>query len=153
MKYNLPPEKKYQIHNSDYTLHFDSILNSNGKVRFVDRSSNTETTIGITIDDKDFKYRVWQEFPSVIADLIDLAVAIYATDRLISHPLDKEQIRISVVLPVRHPELLNMENHQSEIQACIYEICSRKFLPSEAYLMFQITLTFAGKISPEDSLN
>ncbi|MFB2893044.1 7-cyano-7-deazaguanine synthase [Aerosakkonemataceae cyanobacterium BLCC-F50] len=127
MKYNLPPEQRYQMHNSDYTLHFDSILNSNGKVRFVDRSSNNESTIGITVDDEDFKFRIWQEFPSVIADLIDLAVAIYATDRLISHPLDKEQICISVVLPVRHPELLNTVSFQNKLESLLEWTTGRRW--------------------------
>lgn len=119
--------KKDYSYDSDYTLHFDSILNSNGKVRFVDRSSNTETTIGITVDDKDFKYRVWHEFPSVIADLIDLAVAIYATDRLVCHPLDKEQIRISVVLPVRHPELLNTVSFQNKLESLLEWTTGRRW--------------------------
>lgn len=99
--------KKHYTYDIDYTLHFDSILNNNGKVRFIDHSSGKENTIGITVDDNDFKYRVCQEFPSIIADLIDLAVAIHTTDRLITQPLDQDQAQILVVLPVRHPEILN----------------------------------------------
>ena len=111
----------------DYTLHFDSILNSNGKVRLVDHSSGQESTIGITVNDKDFQYRVSQEFPSVVADLIDLAVAIHATDRLISHPLQKEQPRIVVVLPVRHPEFLNTAPLQTNLSSLLEWTTGRRW--------------------------
>lgn len=108
--------KKHYTYDSDYTLHFDSILNSNGKVRFIDHSSGKESTIGITVDDQDFKYRVWQEFPSIIADLIDLAVAIQASDRLVLQHLHQEQRHIFVVLPVRHPELLNTSIFHAKLE-------------------------------------
>lgn len=107
---------KKQTQNRDYTLDFGSGLNSHGFVRFVDRSKGQENFIELTIDEQEFKSRVQQEFPSIVADLIDLAVAIHASDRLAIQDLHKEQNSIHVVLPVRHPELLNAEVFQSKLE-------------------------------------
>lgn len=104
-----------QTQNSDYTLIFSSVSNRNGNVQFINHSRSEENKIGLAVDDSDFGYRVQQEFPSIIADLIDLAVAIHATDRLTSQHLRKEQTRICVVLPVRHPELLSATSFQRKL--------------------------------------
>jgi hypothetical protein len=73
-----------QVDNRKYTLYFDSICNSNGAVNFIDHFNNDEKTfLDFTVDDREFGYRVQQELPSIIADLIDLAVSIYASDRLV----------------------------------------------------------------------
>ena len=119
--------KKSPTDSSDYTLHFESIGNSNGSVRFIDNFRGKESTIGITINDKDFKYRVLQEFPSTVADLIDLAVAIQATDRLVSQPLDKEQSRIFVFLPVRNPELLNTVAFHKKLETLLEWTTGRRW--------------------------
>jgi 7-cyano-7-deazaguanine synthase in queuosine biosynthesis len=111
--------KIHDTHNYDYTLLFDSVMNSNGNVRCIDHSRNKESTISIAIDDSEFGCRVQQEFPSIIADLIDLAVAIHATDRLTSQNLRQEQTRIFVVLPVRHPELLNLRSFQDKLSSLL----------------------------------
>jgi 7-cyano-7-deazaguanine synthase in queuosine biosynthesis len=108
--------KKHHTHDSDYTLHFSPVFNSNGFVRFIDRSRNKESTIGLTVDDREFGCRVQREFPSVVADLIDLAVAIHASDRLAVQHLRREQSRIRVMLPVRHPELLNTGSFQAKLE-------------------------------------
>lgn len=92
-----------------YTLDFEPIQNKNGKVCFVDHSKNEKYTIGINVDDSDFKYYRCLEFPSLIADIIDLAVAIHGSDRLIPHPFDKPPCQINVILPVRNPDLLNSQ--------------------------------------------
>jgi hypothetical protein len=63
--------KEFHAHNSDYTLDFGSGVNSNGCIQFTDRATKKESSIGIAIDDEEFKYRVKQEFPSVVADLIE----------------------------------------------------------------------------------
>ncbi len=108
--------KKYHTYDTDYTLHFGSVLNSNGTVRFVDHFRGKESIIGLIVDDRAFRYRVKQEFPPVVADLIDLAVAIHTSDRLAFQNLRQEQSRICVVLPVRHPELLSTESLQAKLE-------------------------------------
>jgi hypothetical protein len=109
---NYEPSIEQKLHNtdySDYTLHFEPVLNSNGSVRFIDHSQGKELTVGINVDDKAFGYRVQAEFPAIVADLVDLAVAIHASDRLAPHNLREKKRRLFVVLPVRHPELLSAE--------------------------------------------
>jgi len=111
--------KRYDTHNSDYTLLFGPVMNSNGNVRFINHSIGKESAIGIAVDDSEFGCRVQQEFPSIIADLIDLAVAIHATDRLTFQNLRQEQTHICVVLPVRHPELLNTTAFQDKLSSLL----------------------------------
>jgi 7-cyano-7-deazaguanine synthase in queuosine biosynthesis len=111
--------KIHDTHDSDYTLLFDSVMNSNGNVRCIDHSRDRESNIGIAIDDSEFGCRVQQEFPSIIADLIDLAVAIHATDRLTFQNLRQEQTRICVVLPVRHPNLLSTTSFQDKLSGLL----------------------------------
>lgn len=107
----------HQVDNRKYTLCFDSICNSNGTVNFIDHVNNDEKTfLGFTVDDREFGYRVQQELPSIIADLIDLAVSIYASDRLVFQNLRQAQSLIHVVLPVRHPELLTAKIFRSKLE-------------------------------------
>jgi Queuosine biosynthesis protein QueC len=116
---NYEPSIEQKLHNtdySDYTLHFEPVLNSNGCVRFIDHSQGKELTVGINLDDKAFGYRVQAEFPALIADLVDLAVAIHASDRLAPHNLREKKRRLFVVLPVRHPELLSAEPFRTKLE-------------------------------------
>jgi Queuosine biosynthesis protein QueC len=107
----------YQTDNRDYTLYFNSICNSNGSVDFINHSNNDEKTfIDFSVDDREFGYRVQQELPSIIADLIDLAVAIYASDRLAFQPLCQGQNCIHVVLPIRYPELFSTQAFQAKLE-------------------------------------
>lgn len=101
---------------SDYTLHFEPVLNTKGSVRFIDHSQGKELTVGINVDDKAFGYRVQAEFPAIVADLVDLAVAIHASDRLAPHNLREKKRRLFVVLPVRHPELLSAEPFRTKLE-------------------------------------
>jgi hypothetical protein len=112
-------KKEAYTHDSDYTFDFGSGLNSNGIIRFTDRAAKKESQIEIGVDDREFKYRVKQEFPSVVADLIDLAVAIHAADRLAFQNLRQEQSHIHIVLPVRHPEIMNTQLFQSQLESLL----------------------------------
>jgi hypothetical protein len=117
MKYEPSIEQSlYDNDPSDYTLHFEPVSNSNGSVRFIDRSQGKELTVGINVHDEAFKYRVQAEFPAIIADLVDLAVAIHASDRLAPHNLREKKRRLYVVLPVRHPELLSAEAFRTKLE-------------------------------------
>ena len=106
----------YLTPNNCYTFCFSPVLNSNGFVRFINHSKLEENTICLTVNDKEFKYRVHREFPSVIADLIDLAVVVHTCDRLTVQDLRREQTCIHVMLPVRHPELLSTEPFYTKLQ-------------------------------------
>ncbi|MBE9197676.1 MULTISPECIES: 7-cyano-7-deazaguanine synthase [unclassified Nodularia (in: cyanobacteria)] len=108
-------QKSHESDYSDYTLHFQPVSNKNGSVLFVDHSKNKKLIIGINVDDIEFKYRVKVEFPAIVADLIDLAVAIYTSDRLAPQSLTEKQRRFHVILPLRHPELLSAEPFRTKL--------------------------------------
>ncbi len=116
---NYEPSIDQKLHNGDhsnYTLLFEPVSNSNGSVRFIDHSQGKELTVGINVDDEAFGYRVQVEFPAIIADIVDLAVAIHASDRLAPHHLRKKKRRLYVVIPVRHPELLSAEPFRTKLE-------------------------------------
>jgi 7-cyano-7-deazaguanine synthase in queuosine biosynthesis len=98
-----------------YSFIFGSIMNQNGSVRYINNVTGDERIIDLRVDDTEFGQRIQQEFPSIIADLIDLAVAIHAVDRLTVQDPYKDQTSISVVLPVRNPDRLNTSSFQEKI--------------------------------------
>ncbi|MFZ9736967.1 MAG: 7-cyano-7-deazaguanine synthase [Prochlorotrichaceae cyanobacterium] len=98
-----------------FTLLFESVMDSGGNIRLFDHSTNREGNVKIFVDDNQFKYRIQKELPSVISDLIDLSVAIHASDRLIPQDQRREQTQIHVILPVRHPEILNKGSFQNQL--------------------------------------
>jgi 7-cyano-7-deazaguanine synthase in queuosine biosynthesis len=109
-------KKEVHIRHSDYTLDFGAGINNDGSVHFTDHTREHERDIGIFLDNQVFNYRVKQEFPSTVADMIDLAIAIHISDRLAFQNLRQEQRGIRIVLPVRHPELLNAELLQAKLK-------------------------------------
>lgn len=111
---------KDALSSSDYTLIFSSVQNDDGSVRFINRASGVEEAIGVSINDHDFRYRTQKEFPSIVADLIDIAVAIHTTDRLTQQPLEGKQTYIQVVLPVRNPDFLNGADIVEKLTKLLY---------------------------------
>jgi len=106
----------HQIKDIDYTLNFSSVSNSNGNVHFINHVNGKESKLELIINDQELGYRTNVICPTVIADLIDLAVAIFASDRLTPQSLRQKQSRLFIVLPVRHPELLNAESFRSRLE-------------------------------------
>jgi hypothetical protein len=104
----------------EYCLHFDSLQDNGSVVRRIDRATGEVHRVRVSIDDHDFKHRIQQVFPSVIADVIDLAVAIHASDRLIIQDPQQPQIQLKVVLPVRHPEILNKSTLNQQLCQLLY---------------------------------
>ncbi|MDY6804535.1 MAG: hypothetical protein SXA11_12110 [Cyanobacteriota bacterium] len=110
----LSSAQKRRSTNSHYTFNFEPISNSKGSVRFVDRSKGDERVIGLTVDDQELSNRVLPNFPPIVADIVDLAVAIYACDRLANQKFTQQRC-LEVTLPVRHPELLGKSSVQSKL--------------------------------------
>ena len=107
--------KRQNVQDSEFTLLFEPVMSSGGAVRLLDHSRNRESNVKVAVDDSAFSYRVQKEFPSIIADLIDLAIAIHAADRLTFQSLRQHQTRIHVVLPARHPEVLSQTPLQDKL--------------------------------------
>jgi hypothetical protein len=100
---------------SKFTFLFDPIMDSAGNVCLYDHFGSRKSNIKISVEDSIFSCRTQKYFPSIIADLIDLAVAIHASDRLAFQSLRQQQVEIFVVLPVRHPEILNRSSFQNQL--------------------------------------
>lgn len=109
--------KDKSVYSREYTLQFSDVLDKSSAINVFDRIKKTESRVGISIDDRVFQYRIQKEFPSVIADLIDLAVAIHASDRLAFQSLRQQQTQIHTVLPVRHPEILNKSLFKNQLSS------------------------------------
>lgn len=107
--------KSEKIQNAGFTLFFESVMSDGGTVCVIDHFRNRESTVKVAVDDGAFSYRIQKEFPSIISDLIDLAIAIHVADRLTFHNLKHHQTRIHIVLPVRHPEILNKSSIQDKL--------------------------------------
>jgi hypothetical protein len=111
--------EKQSAQGSDFTLLFKSVMSNGGNICLHDHSKNKESNVRIAVDDSAFSYRIQKEFPSIIADLIDLAVSIHAADRLTFQSLRQQQTRIHVVLPIRHPEILNQSFFQDKLSSLL----------------------------------
>lgn len=103
-----------------YTLEFSSIQNTQGTVCFTDHARDQQVNVSINIDDTGFQCRLKVEYPSKIADLIDLAVAIHGSDRLVKQPFDQPPCQIKVILPVRNPDLLNSKLFQEKLEKLMH---------------------------------
>lgn len=115
-------------YNQDYIFNFGPISNKNGTVQLIDSSKGKESKVDINVDDTDFAYGVRKKFPSIVADIVDLAVAIHASDRLAPHKLDQNQRRLHIVLPVRHPELLNAQPFQTKLKELLYWVTGSEWV-------------------------
>ncbi|MEM1173118.1 MAG: 7-cyano-7-deazaguanine synthase, partial [Cyanobacteria bacterium P01_H01_bin.35] len=120
MNERISSSQKNKSDRCDYIFNFGPISNKNGTVQFIDRSKGKESKVDINVNDQDFAYGVRKKFPTIVADIVDLAVAIHASDRLAPHNLDQNQRHLHVVLPVRHPELLNAELFLTKLKELLY---------------------------------
>ncbi|OCQ98768.1 hypothetical protein BCD64_22185 [Nostoc sp. MBR 210] len=148
MNYALSTEQKLQESDRNtYTLEFSPVSNSNGSVRLIDHSQSKERTVSVNVVDRVFENRVQAEFPGIIADIIDLAVAIHVSDRLSPQNLNERERHLHVILPVRHPELLSAEPFQTKLKELlewatgsqwVFEFQKRKAIvrPVEQQLLF-----------------
>ena len=103
---------------SCYSFYFTPISDKDGSIKFIDHANNNEQSIGLNVNDQAFGDRVEAQFPSIIADLIDLAVAIYASDRLIpitSNNFNNIPPRLFVKLPLRNSGLFNSDSFQEKL--------------------------------------
>jgi len=112
----------------EYCLHFDPLQDNGSIVRRIVRATGEDDRVRVNIDDRNLKHRIQQEFPPVIADVIDLAVAIHASDRLTIQDPHQPQIQLKVVLPVRHPEILNKSTMNQQLCQLLYWATGKKWV-------------------------
>lgn len=89
----------------DYTYTFDAIDDCLGAARVIAPHAGLDLTFQVATRDRHLAYWSSTEALPQIADLVDLAHAVYIADRFLSG-ISGRSARIQVTLPVRRPELL-----------------------------------------------
>ncbi|MBN2119267.1 MAG: 7-cyano-7-deazaguanine synthase [Anaerolineales bacterium] len=87
----------------DYTFSFSPIQNQYTQVMMFDHLSDRQDSFSILIDDSALSVDGFSNVPSYSADLVDLAIAIHAVDRLIKRQGNKS-LSFSVKVPIRNCE-------------------------------------------------
>jgi hypothetical protein len=90
-------------------------MDSASNIYLYDHHRDRNSNVKIAVEDRIFSCRTQKYFPSIIADIIDLAVAIHASDRLSFQNIRCQKTQIEVTLPVRHPEILNRSSCQMKL--------------------------------------
>jgi len=85
----------------DYTFLFEPIQNYNTQVTLVTHSKAKRDSFTISINDNSLSTNWLSTVPSISADLLDLAIAIHAVDRLIKRSADIP-LSFHIKLPVRN---------------------------------------------------
>lgn len=116
------------MHSSEHTLRFDSFNDDGSNIHLIDREHGNEVNVQVSIQHHAFRHRIQKEFPSIIADVIDLAVAIHAADRLTIQDLWQPQIQLQIVLPARHPEILNQSSIQQRLLKLLEWTTGKKWI-------------------------
>lgn len=113
----------------DYTLHFSPIRNRNSHVKLINNVNGLEKKFGFWLNDEDFSANTFQLTISFfIADLVDLAASIYASDRLVPQELTAKERYIEVYLPVRNPEVLNKKTFQEKLEDLLWWTTGSKWV-------------------------
>ena len=98
---------KMQLPKLDYTFSFGSIQSQNIQVTQTNHSMNNESDgFTITLHDNTLWINGFSPRASISADLLDLAVAIHAVDRLIERPRDKT-LSFHIKIQVRNLDLFS----------------------------------------------
>ncbi len=104
-----------------YTFDFEGLSDhlQNSRLHITDHKENRKVTIRVSVDDTDFLRLRGLRVDSHIADLVDLAVAVYEADRWSQrHPEFPSVIRVR--LPVRHIETFQRPEVREHLQQTLY---------------------------------
>ena len=105
----------------DYTCSFDDLSDTPNTVKLLGGNivANAVSTCKVTIDDS--QLLSLRQVPGEVADLIDLAVAVYVADRLsIRQAPRSHRTQIHVVVPVRRPEILRSSQVSDQLNNILY---------------------------------
>jgi 7-cyano-7-deazaguanine synthase in queuosine biosynthesis len=103
------------MRNINYKFVFPDISERRETVQIIDIDSNqTIASPKVAIDDSNLFSSAFTYIPSLIADLVDLALAIHFSDRMTPYGNGNSR-RITVSLPVRNPEQLTSYSHDLQM--------------------------------------
>lgn len=104
----------------DYTYTFSSIREKASYVQVDNHWQNTKYRSQIAVKDRQFLSVGYHRVPAEIADLIDIAVAVYTADRL-SKRQGEQPCRIQLVIPIRCFELFSSVYNIEQLQGVLYQ--------------------------------
>jgi hypothetical protein len=91
------------VNTFDYEFIYNDIIDGFSSVQ-LKKHGHQSCSFFIAIDDIQFRLLLEGQLSSLLADLLDLAVAIHFVDKL-ALPRKQRPIQIKVCLPLRHPEI------------------------------------------------
>ncbi len=119
-----------------YIYCFDAITDKPSKVQFTNPYTYNTHSLHIAVNDSQFLFKRHHQMPPEIADLVDIAVAVYVADRL-SIPKSGMQRNIHIVLPVRHPEIFGSSQVGEYFKEVLHwytnDHWSFEFIPRDIY--------------------
>ncbi len=89
----------------DFTYEFNNISEKRDQLTMIEHSTQSIHHPKVVVKDFHFSYEKRMKFSGLLANFVDLSVAVYVADRLSKHP-ENQQCNIHIVLPVRCPEIL-----------------------------------------------
>ncbi len=124
------------MQNIDYTYLFHSITEKQNRVDVTVHRTGDKHSVSLAANDSQFIDRCSAYLPSRLADLIDIAAAVFAADRL---TVRHGEIRcgIEIILPVRDPDYYNQPYIIEHLRDILYwyteDIWSFYFVQRERY--------------------
>lgn len=107
------------MHQPDYRFVFADMMDRFASVQIIRPGDQQKHVAQVEVDLAQLMRRAQRPLPSLVADLIDLALAVYVADRLTVRRADTA-VTITVSLPVRHEELLGNSSSTQLLQDILY---------------------------------
>lgn len=121
----------------DYCLKFEDITLGISYVQVTSYRIKETYIYQVFLDDRDIGIRALPQMPEAVSDMVDLAIAVFATDRILNADL-KQRFHIHVILPVRSPDKMNSSFIKGKL-----------LLALEQYTENKWDFTFTNRLSEE----
>lgn len=118
---------------------FNDITDTPGEVRILESASSHRSYL-VEVDDHEFHTRSQAFMSPVLADLVDISVAVNAVDRL-ANKSKKNRYEFIVTLPLRQPDIFSQTHIKDKLEHIlewytgdkwVFEFCLRAGLPRHA---------------------
>lgn len=148
------------MHQQDYIYHFEDLNDRPRSQVHVLCPSRKSYTAQLSVDDSQLCLTRRQHVPALLADCLDLAVAVAIADRLTLRKADHTR-HIHVRLPVRHPEIFSRAQTQQKLLSLLYwythdqwsfEFCSRSRYGRLAERQLHLPFASSDDCPPEVAL-
>ena len=138
----------------DSVFVFEHAVGRGGSMKYCSHATGDSwRRVNLAVDDSSFLFRALAGLPPLVADVVDLAAAILAADRLSPQKLDAKMRRIQLTVPVREPERLG--SCSAELSALLSWASATewefKFVPRRAPLRLAEAVMLLADLTPPDA--